>query len=135
MSSPALLREQFVVIDPALNAHPEPLGPGFYEGLDARYEGFRGCLLVAEYGFDRDWPTWECHPAGDELIYLLEGRAELLLRLPAGTHSVVLETPGSQLRVPRGVWHTARVSGRCRLLFVTPGEGTQNAAEPPDAGI
>ena len=28
--------------------------------------------------------------------------------------------------VPRGTWHTARTKTGCRLLFITPGEGTQN---------
>jgi hypothetical protein len=32
--------------------------------------------------------------------------------------------------VPRNTWHTARVSGTTRMLFITPGEGTEIRADP-----
>ncbi|HEX9082088.1 MAG TPA: cupin domain-containing protein [Holophagaceae bacterium] len=127
----ALLHQTFLVVDAGLGVHPVPVGPTLYEDLDARFSGFQGCLLVAEYAFDQDWSTWERHPAGDEILYLLEGAAELLLRMPDGIRSRSFDQPGEALVIPRGTWHTARVKGgRARILFITPGEGTANAADP-----
>jgi hypothetical protein len=37
-----------------------------------------------------------------------------------------LRDAGSYVVVPKGVWHTARTSVATRMLFVTPGEGTEN---------
>jgi len=39
-----------------------------------------------------------------------------------------LAKPGDYVVVPRGTWHTAHVSVPTRMLFVTPGEGTENKA-------
>ena len=39
---------------------------------------------------------------------------------------VQLNTPGEFVMVPRGVWHTARIATRASMLFITPGEGTEN---------
>ena len=32
--------------------------------------------------------------------------------------------------VPKGTWHTAKVSSGCKILFITPGEGTLNCDDP-----
>jgi hypothetical protein len=37
-----------------------------------------------------------------------------------------LRDPGSFVIVPKGTWHTGRTSIPTTMLFVTPGEGTQN---------
>lgn len=128
--TPFDLRTTFVVLDPGLAATQMAVGPALYEELDTRFSGFRQCLLVAEYVFDRDWPTWEIHPAGDEILYLLEGAAELRLRVDGETRVVPFDRPGASVIIRRGTWHTARIATRARMLFITPGEGTVNAVEP-----
>lgn len=82
--------------------------------------------LLMQLDFTEDWPTWEMHPAGDEVVLLVSGRAELVLEVDGGERSVRLQAPGDFVRVPKGVWHTARISSPCSLVFVTPGEGTLN---------
>jgi len=42
---------------------------------------------------------------------------------------IPLSDPGSYVVIPAGIWHTARTSVATRMLFVTPGEGTENRAE------
>ena len=125
------LASTVAVIDPGLGSTLLPITPGLYTGLDARFDNFRGHLLVAQHDFDADWPTWECHPAGDELVILLSGRAGMVLRGPAGDRNVTLSRPGEFLRVPAGTWHTARILEPTRMLFITPGEGTDNRGTPP----
>ena len=54
----------------------------------------------------------------------------MILRMPAGDESVTLDEAGTYVVVPRDIWHTVKVSEPTRMLFLTPGEGTQNEAEP-----
>jgi quercetin dioxygenase-like cupin family protein len=100
--------------------------PAFFEELG----DFRGRILVSRFSFDAAWPTWERHPAGDELVYLLEGDTDFALWSPAGERVVRVHEPGTYVVVPAGTWHTARPRRPTSMLFVTPGEGTENAAEP-----
>jgi len=103
--------------------------PTLYEQLDADFNGFRAHVLVACHEFAEDWSSWEKHPAGDEIVLLLSGRATMILHNPVGDESVELDEPGAYIVVPRDTWHTAKVSGPTRMLFITPGEGTLNEAE------
>ncbi|GLH68575.1 hypothetical protein GETHPA_01080 [Geothrix rubra] len=127
---PMDLKTTFLVVDPGLSVHPVPVGPTLYQDLEARFQGFRQCLLVAVHWFDRDWPTWERHPMGDEILVLLSGRAELRLWEGGSARTLPFDRPGTSVIIPRGTWHTASIEGECRILFITPGEGTVNAAHP-----
>lgn len=128
--APAALSRRFAVLDPALRVHEAEVGPGLYAELDRRFDGFRGHVLVAEHAFTGDWEGWECHPAGDELVYLLEGRATLCLMTGEGEQQQSLRA-GEYVVVPAGTWHTARIPEPTRMLFLTPGEGTLNRESPP----
>ena len=124
------LASTFMVIGPDLACTPAPVTPTFYEDLDRNFDGFKSCLLVAEYAFAEDWPTWEIHPHGDELLYLLAGECIIHLRVDGVEEIIQFTGIGSILKVPKGTWHTAKVHTPCRILFITPGEGTENSAEP-----
>ena len=126
MTSPLDLSSTFVVIEPDHAAVPVTVSATLYEELDARFDRFKGRLLVSTYAFDRDWPTWEMHPAGDEIVSLLAGESRLILERESGQEVIHLQRPGAFAIVPKGTWHTARTSVPTRMLFVTPGEGTQN---------
>ena len=125
-SSARDLSADFIVLDPQQGAAPVTRTDSLYEELDARFDGFRDHWLMAVHAFDAGWPTWEVHPAGDEVVALVSGSATLLLDTNDGEESVALTQPGSYVIVPRGVWHTARIGHSARMLFLTPGEGTEN---------
>lgn len=72
-----------------------------------------------------DWPAWECHPEGDELVIVLAGRATFLQEMSEGTISVDVG-PGDAVLNPRGVWHTANVTEPLRAIYVTPCPGTNH---------
>lgn len=127
------LRKTFIVVDPALNAHQRPVTETFYPDLERDYSAFAGHSLISCYRFTSDWETWECHPAGDEVVCLISGQATLLLQTEQGQQSVELLTSGDTVVIPQNTWHTARVDQACEMIFMTPGEGTRNAAQPPDA--
>lgn len=80
--------------------------------------------LVAEFLFQHDWPTWEMHPEGDELVYVLEGSATLLLEEAGEVRRITVDGPGLVV-VPRGVWHTAQIHRPSRFLHITRGQGTE----------
>jgi len=124
------LNATFVVLDANQKATPIELSPSLYQEIDEKFDGFRGCSLVSEYTFDADWPTWEMHPHGDEILYLLAGTACLYLYEDGVESQLELSQLGSFVKIPQGVWHTAKVDSSCTILFVTPGEGTQQSADP-----
>ncbi|ANO52021.1 cupin domain-containing protein [Woeseia oceani] len=126
------LFSSFVVVDPELSATVLPVDETFWQDLDKRYGTFAGHSLISAYRFTTDWPTWERHPEGDEIVCLLAGSADLLLHEAGGERRVSLSEAGAFVVVPKGTWHTAKVSEMATMLFVTPGEGTENRQQPGD---
>lgn len=124
------LSTNFIVIDSQLACTPIAVSPTLYQDLNQNFSDFKQCCLVSEHTFEQDWATWEMHPVGDEVLYLISGRVELLLLEDAIERVIELDIPGSSTIVPKGIWHTARVLETAKILFITPGEGTMNAADP-----
>jgi hypothetical protein len=89
----------------------------------------QGALMSAFY-FDKDWPAWERHPAGSELVLLLSGATELYLQQPdeltQPPQRLVLCNSGDYVLIPAGVWHRACPQSPTTLLFLTPGLGTEH---------
>ena len=122
------LLDTYVVMGPDHAATGVEVTKTIWEDLDRRFDRFKGHLLVARFDFTADWPTWEMHPQGDEVVVLLSGKADMILD-QSGNHQVSsLGAPGAFIVVPRGTWHTARISTPTSMLFVTPGQGTENRA-------
>lgn len=120
------IHEDFIVMSPDKRASTEPFDDGLYQRLDADYNGFAGHELVSCHTFSEDWPSWEVHPKGDEIVMLLSGRVTFILEMHDGESVVELAEQGAYVIVPRGVWHPATVSQASTVLFITPGEGTQH---------
>lgn len=99
-------------------------GAKFWSLPPAQLERFGHGWLVAEFVCDADWTDWEMHPEADEVVYLLDGDAELLLEQSGDVHAVRLAGRGLVV-VPRGAWHTLKVASPSRLLHVTMGAGTR----------
>ena len=123
---PCDLAATFAVLAPQGNAIPVAVTPSLYEELDGRFDDFKGHTLVSCHTFDSAWPTWEMHPAGDEVVCLLAGEASFVFDRDGRKETVRLHEPGTCVIVPKATWHTARVAKAARMLFITPGEGTQN---------
>lgn len=83
-----------------------------------------GHLLVSVFSFSGNWQTWEMHPQGDEMVYLLSGEATLILRLQQGDVEIPL-SPNRGHLIPKGIWHTAHTAVPCQALFITHGKDTQ----------
>jgi len=107
-------------------ARPVPVGPDFWATIGARADLAGGRLVLVVHNA-ADWPTWERHPAGEEIVYLLSGALDLVLEEPAGERVVALRA-GQAVIVPRGVWHRAIVHTPGDTLHITRGDGTENRA-------
>jgi mannose-6-phosphate isomerase-like protein (cupin superfamily) len=97
----------------------------FWATVDQRRE-LAGGRLVMLARYEADWPSWEVHPAGDELVYLLAGAVDLVLDEPGGERVVELRGRAGCL-VPAGVWHTARVHDRATPCTSPPATGPTTA--------
>ena len=127
-TSPLDIRSMFAVLSPELNATPVTVSPSLYEELDRDFDAFRGHWLFSRYAFSEAWSSWERHPAGDEIVFLLSGDVSLVLETSAGKSTIRLSHPGSYAIIPKNTWHTAQPDAPSEMLFITPGEGTENRA-------
>ncbi|HEY3178614.1 MAG TPA: hypothetical protein VGL25_07015 [Casimicrobiaceae bacterium] len=64
--------------------------------------------------------------AGDEIVCLLSGDVTMVLDRKGVEETIHLRDPGAFVIIPRATWHTARTSVSTKMLFVAPGEGTDN---------
>lgn len=119
------------IIHLGLGARAVPL-PGFDWSADcmANYErlaapdGAEG-RLVTVGEMTASWDSWERHPAGEEVVALLSGRADLIQEIDGEERRIVLRA-GQFIVNPPGVWHTADVHQPGQALFITPGMGTEH---------
>jgi mannose-6-phosphate isomerase-like protein (cupin superfamily) len=128
------LSKNYLLLEPDGTAVPLPGGADFWSQLmsgNATDSGIRrlmgsekGRLLSASF-MGADWTNWEMHPAGDEILFMLDGKATFILDLAEGLREIALSA-GRLLVIPKGVWHTAKVSEPARLLAITAGSGTQH---------
>ena len=99
-------------------------GPAFWANMDERPD--EGGALVTVLTGEGDWPHWEMHPRGDEVLVLIEGGLRMLFEREGGQGEVHDMAPGATLIVPAGTWHRAVNQRDVRMLFITYGEGTQH---------
>jgi quercetin dioxygenase-like cupin family protein len=98
----------------------------YLAGYEKKYEsdGAEGRLVVLTHQ-SKTWEHWERHPAGEEVVLLLSGRADLVQELDGKEHTIALH-PGEAAINPPGVWHYSVVHEPGEMLFITPGVGTEH---------
>ncbi|MAW99340.1 MAG: cupin [Sphingomonas sp.] len=123
------LEESFIHLGRSGTACAEPpfTGMEWYAAYAARHadDGAEG-RLVSHYRFTEDWPMWEMHPYGAEVVICSEGRMTLYQEHPDGTRSQVALAPGDYAINPPGIWHTADVDEPVAAIFITSGLGTEH---------
>jgi quercetin dioxygenase-like cupin family protein len=72
---------------------------------------------------------WERHPAGDELLHVLDGEADVVTLTDGGPVRSLVRA-GSLFVCPRGLWHQILPRSPLSLFFATPGDGTEHSAAP-----
>ena len=87
------------------------------KGSSARLASYRdGTLSITKFAGKGHW---ECHPAGDELIHVLDGTATLEMPGEEGPRSFALRA-GMVAVNPQGAWHRFSSADGVTLLAVTP---------------
>jgi mannose-6-phosphate isomerase-like protein (cupin superfamily) len=117
------LEKTYLGLDGAGRVTPLPVGPDFWATI-ASNPGAGGTLVTVGTG-EGDWPHWEMHPRGDEVLVLLEGSVRMVFERAGGDETIDM-APGSTLIVPQGTWHRAVAQRGLRMLFLTYGAGTQH---------
>ena len=102
--------------------------PDFWATIDERKDLLEG-RLVAVFESTADWPHWEMHPHGEEVLVLLSGKMTMVFEghreEESGERNVELRE-GRACIVPRGQWHRAIVHTPSKLLAITYGRGTEH---------
>ena len=123
---PYALESTFVRLSADSNIEPLMVNENFWPNIvSGKLGDWKNEYLVGTYSFEKDWPTWEQHPKGDEFIYLLFGALDFVLESNGQEKVIELRDSGSFIIVPKGTWHTARVKSPAKMLAVTAGAGTQ----------
>ena len=123
------LRSTFVVLEADGSAVPLVVDEGFWSRPEPGPDTDDG-RLVSVIRSDGDWPNWEMHPHGDEVIRLLSGSMALILETPSGARTIAM-SPGETVIVPAGTWHTANVAAAGDALYITLGRGTCQQLRDP----
>lgn len=127
MSSARHILDTYLHFRDGGRADPVPVSEAFWGELAAgKLPELDQGRLMTGFTFSEPWTMWERHPAGEELVMLLEGVATLVLEEDGQERTVELSQPGSYVLVPQGVWHTARTDVQTTMLFLTPGTGTEH---------
>ena len=82
--------------------------------------------LVTMYRFAENWPMWEMHPNGDEVVLCISGTMTMHQEMADGGTATAVIGPGEYAINPPGAWHTVDVDGEASALFITAGLGTQH---------
>ncbi|WKE66973.1 cupin domain-containing protein [Gallaecimonas kandeliae] len=87
----------------------------------------RSAIYLTHYvGFSE----WERHPAGDELVQVVEGETTLVLLMDGVENRNILRQ-GEFLVVPQGVWHRFESPKGLKVLTITP-PPTEHSVEMPE---
>ena len=99
-------------------------GPSFEAYIATHCAAGPGRLVMVETTA-KNWQHWECHTLGDELVIVLEGRADFIQE-GEGDNTVLPVRAGSTIINPKGIWHTADVSEPLKAIYITPCKGTEH---------
>lgn len=120
-----------VYVHLGLGARAEPLAdfewsPAYLQRYEDEHagDGADGRLVMVGVQ-DANWTHWERHPAGDELVVALSGR-QIIIQEIEGEQRRIDVRAGQAVINGRGVWHTSDVVEPGRVLFITPGRGTEH---------
>ncbi len=124
-TGPFDLSSTYLRLRPDASAEAIPVTDSFWPDLASGVFGaFHNEYLVTTHSFSENWPMWEMHPNGDEMVVLLSGSADLVLEKKTGNKILQLREVGNWVLVPKSIWHTATVYAPSTMLFITAGEGT-----------
>lgn len=117
------LRTTYLSLDGKGRVARHPVDAQFWQTINVNTSLLS--TLVGAYTSTADWPHWEMHPEGEEILFLLDGEMTLVLDDQGREKRVAFE-PGRAFIIPRGIWHRALVARPSKFIGITYGAGTQH---------
>jgi len=117
------LENTYLALDGKGGVIPMPVTDDFWMRIDDSPAATRSMMAI--YLVEADWPQWEMHPHGEEVLVLLDGRLDMQMDDGAAQYTAEMHA-GTTLIVPAGTWHRALVRAPGKLLGFTYGPGTEH---------
>ena len=117
------LEQTYLFIDGAGGVVPAPVTPDFWRTMGS-IPNAGDTLITVSGGNGGAWPRWEMHPAGDEILVILEGAPTIWFEHADGRLQRTDARAGATVVVPKGAWHRAESARAYKILFITYGAGT-----------
>src|SRR5687768_8286818 len=91
---PLQVTTTYLRLKPDARIEPLTVSPTFWPDVMAGKLGtFHNEYLVSMFNFDANWPNWEMHPNGDEIVILLSGAMDFILDTPDGEQTCSVRNP------------------------------------------
>lgn len=120
------INNTFIVMNEDKHATKIENSSTLYQELEQKFNGFKNHELISSHEFSKDWDSWEMHPEGDEVVFLLSGNITFVLETQPQETCIELNQLGDYVIIPKGTWHTAKTTKLSQILFITPGENTKH---------
>ncbi len=99
-AGPFNLHSNYVRLRSDASAEVLPVGRTFWQDLASGALGdFHNEYLVTTHSFSENWPMWEMHPNGDEVVILLSGSVDFVLEKKTGNKMMPLREVGSWVQL------------------------------------
>jgi mannose-6-phosphate isomerase-like protein (cupin superfamily) len=116
------LERTYLFIDGAGGLAAQAVGPNFWSDIANNPDA--GDTMISASQGSGDWKRWEMHPAGAEVLVILEGAPRIWLDHPDGRLEAIAAHLGSTGIVPKGAWHRMEGEQPYKILYITYGAGT-----------
>jgi mannose-6-phosphate isomerase-like protein (cupin superfamily) len=116
------LEKTYLFVDGAGGLETQDIGPNFWTEIAANPNA--GNTMISASQGRGDWPRWEMHPNGAEVLVILEGEPRVFLEHPDGRLERLATRAGATVVVPKGAWHRAECDHPYKILYITYGPGT-----------
>lgn len=127
-AKPISLQQQMSTLKHLAHRTPETTAEE-REGAFAELSPYRdGGIYIGHFSGSSEW---ERHAGGDEIVFVVEGAATLVLIVDGGEIENELQE-GELLVVPENTWHRFKVPGSVKVLTVTPRPTDHSAQRPED---
>jgi len=110
------LLEQFSKLSFLGDRHPKSTETELNKSFSLLSQYRDGAIFITHYAGNSQW---ERHSKGDEIVFVLDGKTNLILRTPEGEKPNLLQS-GELIVVPQNVWHRFETPEGAKILSVTP---------------
>lgn len=115
---PIDLSQTYTLLHPTGDVEKVKGGEEFWKTPRSIHDRVGQHWLFSEQHYQNDWKEWKMHPAGDEIIYLLDGSINVIIEQANLTNTLKLRSSGV-VTIPRQVWYRIEVLDPCHVLNIS----------------